>query len=47
MNRIKNVRRDLMKKHDVVEFNIIAHDNAKKVKNFKEVEDELGNVLGI
>ena len=44
-----------MKKHDVVEFNLIAHGNAKKVKNFKrewkqalaEVKDENGNVLGI
>ncbi|WP_257129251.1 hypothetical protein [Bacillus cereus] len=55
MKRIQKTRRDLMKKHDVVEFNLIAHRNAKKVINFQfelkealaEVKDELGNVLGI
>ncbi|MEK4404014.1 hypothetical protein MKZ26_06140 [Sporosarcina sp. FSL K6-6792] len=55
MKRIQKVRRDLMKKHDVVEFNLIAHRNAKKVKDFKrewkqalaEVKDEFDNVLGI
>ncbi|MGT8956985.1 hypothetical protein [Bacillus cereus] len=44
-----------MKKYDVVEFNLIAHRNAKKVINFQlewkealaEVKGELGNVLGI
>ncbi|MBT2673495.1 hypothetical protein J7E95_22170 [Streptomyces sp. ISL-14] len=55
MKKIQNIRRDLMKKHDVVEFNLTAHRNAKKVKNFKlewkqalaEVKDEFGNVLSI
>ena len=55
MKKIQKTRRDLMKKHDVVEFNLTAHYNAKKVKNFKrewkqalaEVKDEFGNVLGI
>ncbi|MDQ0202175.1 hypothetical protein [Neobacillus ginsengisoli] len=55
MKKIQKTRRDLMKKHDVVEFNLTAHRNAKKVKNFKlewkqalaEVKDEFGNVLGI
>lgn len=44
-----------MNEHDVVEFNLIAHANAKKVKNFErewkqalaEVKDEFDNVLGI
>jgi hypothetical protein len=55
MKRIEKLRRDLMKKHDVVEFNLIAHRNAKKVKNFNrewkqalaEVKDENGTILGI
>ena len=55
MKRIKKLRRELMKKHDVVEFNLIAHVNAKKVKEFKrewkqalaEVKDEFDNILGI
>ncbi|MCA1200855.1 hypothetical protein [Priestia flexa] len=55
MKKIQKVRRDLMKKHDVVEFNLTAHRNAKKVINFKcewkqalaEVKDEFGSVLGI
>lgn len=55
MKRIQKVRRDLMKKHDVVEFNLTAHSNAKKVKDFKrewkqalaEVKDEFDNVIGI
>lgn len=55
MKKIQKNRRDLMNKHDVVEFNLTAHRNAKKVINFKnewkqalsEVEDDLGNVLGI
>ncbi|MBT2715418.1 hypothetical protein [Bacillus sp. ISL-57] len=55
MKKIQNTRRDLMEKHNVVEFNLTAHRNAKKVKNFKlewkqalaEVKDEFGNVLGI
>jgi hypothetical protein len=55
MKQIQNTRRGLMKKHDVVEFNLTAHRNAKKVKNFKrewiealgEVTDEHGNILGI
>ncbi|MBZ5753036.1 hypothetical protein [Metabacillus rhizolycopersici] len=55
MKKIEKTRRDLMEKHDVVEFNLTAHGNAKKVKNFKrewkealaEVKDENGNKLGI
>lgn len=55
MKKIQKTRRGLMKKYDVVEFNLIAHSNARKVKNFKrewkqalaEVEDENGNILGI
>ncbi|MBT2729216.1 hypothetical protein J7E63_20175 [Bacillus sp. ISL-75] len=55
MKKIQKTRRDLMKKHDVVEFNLTAHRNAKKVIHFKrewkealaEVKDESGNVLGI
>jgi hypothetical protein len=55
MKKIQKTRRRLMKKHDVVEFNLTAHRNAKKVKNFKrewkqalaEVKDEFDNVLGI
>lgn len=55
MKRIQKVRRDLMKKHNVVEYNLIAHGNAKKVKDFKlewkqalaEVKDEFDNTLGI
>ncbi|WP_224773395.1 hypothetical protein [Metabacillus idriensis] len=54
MKDIQRIRRDLMNKHDVVEFNLTAHRNAKKVKNFKrewkqalaEVKDENGNILG-
>lgn len=52
MKRIQKLRRDLMKKYDFVEFNLIAHGNAKKVKNFKRewkltlagVKDEFDNV---
>ncbi|MCQ6276301.1 hypothetical protein JMM81_15360 [Bacillus sp. V3B] len=55
MKQIQKTRRGLMKKHDVVEFNLIAHYNAKKVKNFKrewkqalaEVKDQNGNIMGI
>jgi hypothetical protein len=55
MKRILKLRRDLMRKHDVVEFNLIAHRNAEKVKNFNrewkqalaEVKDENGTILGI
>jgi hypothetical protein len=55
MKKIQKTRRDLMKKHDVVEFNLTAHRNAKKVINFKiewkqalaQLKDEFGNVLGI
>ncbi|PDY83595.1 hypothetical protein [Bacillus cereus] len=55
MKRIQKIRRELMKKHEVVEFNLVAHRNAKKVKNFKcewkqmlaEIKDESGNKLGI
>lgn len=55
MKKILKARRELKKKHDVVEFNLTAHRNAKKVKNFKrewkevlaEVKDENGNNLGI
>ncbi|AOS68864.1 hypothetical protein CJZ71_04820 [Bacillus subtilis] len=55
MKQIQKTRRRLMKKYDVVEFNLIAHSNARKVKSFKcewkqalaEVEDENGNILGI
>ncbi|MCT1904334.1 hypothetical protein [Oceanobacillus sojae] len=55
MKKIQKTRLDLMKKHDVVEFNLTAHYNAKKVKAFKrewkqalaEVKDENGNKLGI
>lgn len=55
MKKILKARRELMKKHDVVEFNLTAHRNAKKVKNFNrewkealaEVKDENGNKLGI
>ncbi|MEH7082780.1 hypothetical protein V7139_08600 [Neobacillus drentensis] len=55
MKKIQKTRRDLMKKHDVVEFNLTAHRNAKKVINFQrewnqalsEVTDEFGNVLNI
>jgi hypothetical protein len=55
LKQIQITRRGLMKKHDVVEFNLIAHGNAKKVKDFKrewrqalaEVKDENGNILGI
>lgn len=55
MKQIQKIRRELMKKYDVVEFNLVAHRNAKKVKNFKcewkkmlaEIKDENGNKLGI
>lgn len=55
MDKIQKARRDLMKKHDVVEFNLTAHGNAKKVRAFEnewkktlaEVKDENGNNLGI
>lgn len=55
MNKIQMARQDLMKKHDVVEFNLAAHGNAKKVRAFNhewkktlaEVKDENGNNLGI
>lgn len=55
MKQIQKTRRELMKKYDVVEFNLVAHRNAKKVKNFKcewkqvlaEVKDEDGNSLRI
>lgn len=55
MKQIQKTRRELMKKYDVVEFNLVAHRNAKKVKNFKcewkqmlaEVKDKDGNKLGI
>ncbi len=55
MKKIQKTRRDLMEKHEVVEFNLTAHRNAKKVTNFKvewkqalaQVKDEFGNVLGI
>ncbi|PGT15170.1 hypothetical protein [Bacillus cereus] len=55
MDKIQKTRRDLMKKHDVVEFNLTAHGNARKVRAFKcewkktlaEVKDENGNNLGI
>ncbi|MGG0577512.1 hypothetical protein ABE036_26660 [Priestia aryabhattai] len=55
MKGILQERKNLMKKHDVVEFNLSAHQNAKKVKSFnsewKEVlakmKDESGNILGI
>ncbi|MFN7251810.1 MAG: hypothetical protein ACK4M9_13565 [Anaerobacillus sp.] len=55
MKRIQRLRRELMMKHNVVEFNLTAHYNARKVKNFKrewnealaEVKDEFNNVLGI
>jgi hypothetical protein len=55
MKNIQKTRRDLMKKHNVVEFNLTAHRNARKVINFKDewkqalakVKDEFGNALDI
>ncbi|WP_062231484.1 hypothetical protein [Fictibacillus sp. FJAT-27399] len=55
MKNIQKTRRDLMKKHNVVEFNLTAHRNARKVINFNdewkqalaEVKDEFGNALDI
>lgn len=55
MKKILKTRQHLMNKHDVVEFNLIAHRNAKKVKKFNsewkqaltEIKDEKGNKLRI
>jgi hypothetical protein len=55
MKRIQKVRRTLMKKHNVSEYNLTTLGNAKKVKTFKrewkqslgEIKDEFDNVLGI
>ncbi|WP_226639866.1 hypothetical protein [Priestia flexa] len=55
MKGILKERKNLMKKHGVVEFNLSAHQNARKVKSFNsewkevlaKVKDESGNILGI